>query len=155
LQDDLARTGAAEVICLGDSFDDLDAARGLAEDDRLFLMRLMAGRRWIWAEGNHDPGPVALAGTHLAEVARPPLVFRHVATPAVAEVSGHYHPKARLGPGPAQPCFLIDAARVILPAYGTYTGGLPADAAVLAGLMGRGALAVLTGQRARAMPMPR
>jgi metallophosphoesterase superfamily enzyme len=81
------------------------------------------------------------------------LTFRHEAAPdARAEVSGHFHPKARLA-GQAAPCFLVsDPDRLILPAYGRYTGGLSCDAPPLAALMGTGALAILTGQRALAVP---
>jgi hypothetical protein len=50
---------------------------------------------------------------------------------------------------------LIDTDRVILPAYGTYTGGLRSDSAPLSGLMRAEAVAVLTGTIARAIPMPR
>jgi DNA ligase-associated metallophosphoesterase len=136
------------VICLGDTFDDRMAAETLDEAHRLWLLRLMAGRRWIWVEGNHDPGPLTLGGTHLAEHVEAPLVFRHIALPeAEGEVSGHYHPKARVGSGVSRPCFLIDRKRLILPAFGTYTGGLRSDSAVLCDLMGEDALALLTGQR--------
>lgn len=155
LDADIEATGAAQVVCLGDSFDDTAAAVGLDGPAREWINRLMAGRRWVWIEGNHDPGPVDLGGTHLAELALGPLTFRHIAAPgAVGEVSGHYHPKARLA-GQSRPCLLHDRARAILPAYGTYTGGLRAETGVLAGLMGAEALAVLTGPHPRAIPMPR
>jgi DNA ligase-associated metallophosphoesterase len=153
LSDDLDRTGAGRVICLGDSFDDLAAGAALGEAERQTLMRLMAGREWVWVEGNHDPGPLDLGGTHLGELALEGIVFRHEASSrAVPEVSGHFHPKHRLG-GTARPCFLVGAGRVILPAYGTYTGGLYSDAPALRGLMEPGALAVLTGSRAIPCPM--
>ena len=152
LDADLEATGARQVICLGDSFDDLQAEEAMDEADRLWLLRLMAGRDWTWVEGNHDPGPLSLAGTHRAEVTLGPLAFRHIATAASGEVSGHYHPKARL-PGRVAPCFLIDTARVILPAYGTYTGGLWCDASELDALMRPDALAVLTGRKCLARPM--
>jgi DNA ligase-associated metallophosphoesterase len=158
LDADLAATGAARVVCLGDSFDDAGAPARLEEGDRLWLLRLMAGREWTWIAGNHDPGPHDLPGTLRAALTLGPLTFRHIATPGAAgEVSGHWHPKARLpgAGGYARPCFLIDAARVILPAYGRYTGGLDCTAHPLAGLMGHPALAVLTGPRARPIPMPR
>jgi DNA ligase-associated metallophosphoesterase len=159
LEEAIRQTAAAMVVCLGDSFDDLAAAESLTEDDRLWLTRLMAGRRWIWVEGNHDPGPLDLGGTHLVEMALPPLTFRHIARPgASGEVSGHYHPKAALafrGGSISRPCFLIDGDRAILPAFGTFTGGLRSDAPVLAGLMRREAVAVLTGAACRPMPMPR
>lgn len=159
LEEDLRHTGASTVVCLGDSFDDLLAAQNLPEDDMLWITRLMAGRRWIWIEGNHDPGPVEFGGTHLAELHEAPLAFRHIAhKDTTGEISGHYHPKARLqlrGGGVSRPCMLVDANRVILPAYGTYTGGLRSDNAALSGLMRDDAIAVLTGSPPRPIPMPR
>lgn len=159
LEADIDATGAGMVVCLGDSFDDLAAADGLDAPISDWLTRLMAGRRWIWIEGNHDPGPVALGGSHMAELPVPPLTFRHVARPGAAgEVSGHYHPKVRIAAGGrarARPCLLHDADRVILPAFGTYTGGLRSDDAALARLMRPEALAVMTGPVAHAVPMPR
>lgn len=154
LDADLDSTRAKTVICLGDSFDDLTAADTMPEDARLWLTRLMAGREWIWAEGNHDPGPTTLGGTHRAEIQLSGLTFRHIATDQTPEVSGHYHPKATLA-GKSRPCFLIDHRRVILPAYGTFTGGLACHSTPLANLMLPGALAILTGPKLLVIPMPR
>jgi uncharacterized protein len=155
LDRDIDTTGAQTVICLGDSFDDLAAVDGLEEQARLWLARLMAGKDWTWITGNHDPGPIEIGGTHRAERKLPPFTFRHIAEPQErAEISGHFHPKARLA-GQSRPCFLADAARLILPAYGAYTGGLRADDAALTALMAKDALAVLTGPRVLAIPMPR
>ena len=159
LEADIARTGAKTVICLGDSFDDNAAADNLGETEQMWLARLMAGRRWVWIAGNHDPGPVGFGGTHLAELHQPPLHFRHIARPgAAAEISGHYHPKARLtlaGRSISRPCLLYDSDRVILPAYGTYTGGLRHDAASLQRLMRDEARMVLTGPQPQVIPMRR
>jgi metallophosphoesterase superfamily enzyme len=134
------------------------AAAELAEDLHLWLTRMIAGRDWVWIEGNHDPGPVDLPGSHHAALRLDPLAFRHIATDARGEVSGHYHPKARLslrGATLSRPCFLIDASRIVMSAYGTYTGGLCTTAPDLCALMAPDALAVLTGARAHAIPMPR
>ena len=115
----------------------------------------MAGRDWTWITGNHDPGPIEIGGTHRAELKLTPFTFRHIADPnEKSEISGHYHPKARLG-GQSKPCFLADADRLILPAYGTYTGGLRAHDPALTALMAKDALAILTGPRVLAIPMPR
>ena len=156
---DLARTEARVVICLGDSFDDLGAARALPDEERLWIARLQAGRRWFWIEGNHDPGPVDLGGTHLREMPRPPLTFRHIALDgASGEVSGHYHPKAEILTRArliSRPAFLSDSDRVILPSYGTYTGGLRSTSPELSRLMRPEALAILTGPKPHALPMPR
>ncbi|MGI9369812.1 MAG: ligase-associated DNA damage response endonuclease PdeM [Ruegeria sp.] len=156
---DIERTNAETVICLGDSFDDLEALLSFDEREKAQIATLQAGRRWIWIEGNHDPGPVGLGGTHLGEWICGPLVFRHMAKPdEVAEVSGHYHPKATLrarGRSITRSAFLYDSERLILPAYGTYTGGLHSTDAVLSALFGSDAVAILTGSEPRAMPMPR
>ncbi|MCR8723265.1 ligase-associated DNA damage response endonuclease PdeM [Frigidibacter sp. ROC022] len=159
LESDIMRSGAETVVCLGDSFDDPGAAARLDEAARLWLMRMQAGRRWIWVEGNHDPGPIELGGSHLAELPSPPLLFRHIARPgASGEVSGHYHPKAGVharGRVMTRPCFLADSDRIVLPAYGTYTGGLRAQSPALSHLMRPEALAILTGPVPQAIPMPR
>lgn len=156
---DLAICQAQIVICLGDSFDDLGAALALPAQERLWIMRLQAGRRWVWIEGNHDPGPVDLGGSHLAELPVAPLTFRHIAVPgASGEVSGHYHPKASVNPAGrsiSRPAFLFDSDRLILPAYGTYTGGLSTHTDVLRNLMRPEAHAILTGKNPVVLPMPR
>ena len=155
LDRDLERTQAETVICLGDSFDDLAAAEAIDESARLWLARLMAGKSWTWITGNHDPGPIEIGGTHRADLKLYPFTFRHIAEPNErAEISGHYHPKARLA-GQSRPCFLADAQRLILPAYGAYTGGLRSHDATLTTLMAKDALAVLTGHRVLVIPMPR
>lgn len=154
LSDDLDRTGAKSLISLGDSFDDLTAANTLDDADRMTLTRLMAGRDWTWVEGNHDAGTFALGGTHRSEVTLGPIALRHIATRETPEISGHYHPKARIGPT-VRRCFLIDQLRIILPAYGAYTGGLHSDDPVLTTLLSARAIAVLTGKIAIPCPMPR
>ena len=159
LTNDIDATAPSRVICLGDSFDDLGAAMALPEAERLWITRLQAGRRWIWIEGNHDPGPVDLGGSHLSELTIGALTFRHIALPgATGEVSGHYHPKARInarGRSISRPAFLMDHDRLILPAYGTYTGGLRSQTDVLCELMHPDTIAVLTGATPIAVPMPR
>jgi hypothetical protein len=142
------------VVALGDSFDDTAAWEGIDTADRMTLARLMAGRDWTWVAGNHDPGPVDAGGTWAAEGRTGAIACRHIATPDSPEISAHYHPKLRLR-GVARPCFLIDGTRVILPAYGAYTGGMDCLSPPLAGLMGPGAIAVLTGARALPCPLPR
>ncbi len=155
---EIARLAPAAVICLGDSFDDDASAEGLDEADLARLLVLMAGRDWIWVAGNHDPGPLALGGRHLAGHSLGPLVFRHEALPAAAagEVSGHFHPSFRLalgGRSVTRACFLHDARRLILPAFGAYTGGLDCGAPALAGLIAPEGRAILTGEPCIALPL--
>lgn len=151
LEDDIERLSPQVVICLGDSFDDATAATHLAEDMRLWLVRLQAGRRWIWIEGNHDPGPVDLGGAHhVSFESGDGLVFRHIASDADAEISGHYHPKHTIA-GRSRPAFLVGNARIIMPAYGAYTGGLRSDAPALQALFSGTVTAIMTGRKAIAV----
>ena len=154
LDHDIDTTRARRIVCLGDSFDDLAAADSMDGADQLWLTRLMAGRDWTWIEGNHDAGPTALGGSHRAELTVQTITFRHIASPHPDEITGHYHPKARLA-GKSYRCFLADHNRVILPAYGAYTGGLWSYDTALTTVMADTALAILVGTTARAIPMPR
>ena len=54
-----------------------------------------------------------------------------------------------------RPCFLYDERRVILPSFGTFTGGLRSEAAEFDVLMENEAFAVLTGNKSYVIPMPR
>lgn len=160
LGDEIGRLEPACVICLGDSFDDSAAGTALAPADLDRLAALTVGRRWIWIAGNHDPAPLPLGGSHHAEVAVGPLTFRHAALPDAApgEVSGHFHPKLRLAIGGrtiARACFLHDDRRLVLPAFGAYTGGLDAGSPVLAALLGEDARAILSGDPCVAVPLGR
>jgi uncharacterized protein len=158
LEADCAALAPGRVICLGDSFDDGEARDAFAAREAGRIGRLQEIRDWIWITGNHDPGSGDLAGRWVESFRAGPLTFRHIATPGgQAELSGHYHPKARLALGGrrlARRCLLHDRARAILPAYGTYTGGLDWTAPILATLMGPGARAILTGPNPCAVPVP-
>lgn len=151
---DMAGTRPDRVICLGDSFDDADGCTELDPSDADTLERLQEGAEWLWIEGNHDRAAFPPGGTAAVELFHAPLTFRHIARPgARGELSGHYHPKARLR-GVSRPCFLYDAHRIILPAYGTYTGGLDWTAPVLRNLLPGPACAILTGTRTVVVPVP-
>lgn len=154
LQDDIAATNPKTVVCLGDSFDDLDAVTHLDDATKLWVTRLQAGRRWVWIEGNHDAGPIDLGGTHRSDLILGTLILRHIATDTKAEVSGHYHPKHRLA-GRSRPAFLVGTTRLIMPAYGAYTGGLDSNSGDVQALFDTPPLAIVTGTKAFPVPTQR
>ncbi|MCP2000138.1 ligase-associated DNA damage response endonuclease PdeM [Nitrobacter winogradskyi] len=116
------------VIALGDSFHDRDAHNRLCAGDREALSGLQAGRRWIWISGNHDPAPPSgLGGLVATEWEIGGIVFRHEPTGAFGEIAGHLHPKARVsarGRSMERRCFASDGARMVMPAFGAFAGGL-------------------------------
>jgi DNA ligase-associated metallophosphoesterase len=144
----------ARVIALGDSFHDDKGAEHLNPTDRTCLASLVSGCEWIWIAGNHDPVPnPSLGGTVLAEGSTlAGLILRHEALPDPGgpELSGHYHPKATLsvyGRRVACRCFMADARRIILPAFGAYAGGLSVRDPALVRLFPDGFTAWLTAAR--------
>ncbi len=154
----LRRWKPARIIALGDSFHDRHGASRLPPAEAEALHRMLAGVEMVWVLGNHDPEPPeGLPGLAAEELRDGPLVFRHQARPAASrfamapggEVSGHFHPKAtmptRVG-GITRPCFVADGRRLLLPAFGAYTGGLDARDPAIAGLFPRGARLFLLGR---------
>ena len=150
---EVAATRPRLLIMLGDAFHDARAGERLSADDALSICVLAEGRRLIWVTGNHDPEPPrGLPGETADELEIAGLSLRH--EPAVgfapSEASGHLHPCARIAAGGGsvrRRCFVTDGERVILPAFGTYAGGLNIRDQAFAGLFSRPPLAIALGPR--------
>jgi DNA ligase-associated metallophosphoesterase len=158
----LRRYRPDRLVALGDSFHDAAGHTRLAEADAATLRHMLNGVAITWVLGNHDPvAPASLPGEACDELRDGPLVFRHQALPGKqppGELSGHFHPKGsmptRCGPV-TRPCFMTDPRRVILPAFGAYTGGLAATDPALANLFPWGSRLFLLGkERLFSLPMP-
>ena len=137
----IARHAPRVVVALGDSFHDGDGAARLADADRAALAALQRGRDWIWVTGNHDRAPApGIGGAFARELVIGPLVFRHEpAADETGEIAGHLHPVARVavrGGTLRRRCFAADGARLVMPAFGAYAGGLNVRDAAFADLFG-------------------
>ncbi|MCP4327111.1 MAG: ligase-associated DNA damage response endonuclease PdeM [Alphaproteobacteria bacterium] len=139
------------VVCLGDSFDDDGAERRADDGDAATVQALTGAFDWIWIRGNHDPEPPrSWGGRCMDSWACDGLIFRHQAGNAHGEVSGHFHPKASMQVRSrrlTESCFIGDEARLILPAFGTYTGGLNVLEPAIARLFPGDFEAILLGRR--------
>jgi DNA ligase-associated metallophosphoesterase len=160
LIDAVEATGAQQLVCLGDSFHDPAGPDRLADATRRALMTMTRSLEWWWITGNHDGDAAAvLGGRVMVEGRIGPLVLRHEADPADAtpEVSGHYHPKLVIrhrGRHIARRCFAVSATKLILPAFGAFTGGLDvADPALQVALGGPAEALVLDGGRLLRFPV--
>ncbi len=126
------RTQPVEIWCLGDSFHDSKGCERLPERAREMLCALTGATRWTWITGNHDAALVDHCGGEIVEEAVVDgLVLRHEADrdDPRPELSGHFHPKLRVrvrGRQVARRCFVASATKLILPAFGSLTGGLDA-----------------------------
>ena len=124
------RTAAKRLFCLGDSFHDRFGCERLPATSRQLLEQLTGSLDWVWIVGNHDPGFADHCGGRIVEEEQVGgLILRHEAEAgeARAEISGHFHPKLRLsmnGRRISRRCFVASGRKLILPAFGSMTGGL-------------------------------
>jgi DNA ligase-associated metallophosphoesterase len=129
---EVARTGARRLFCLGDSFHDRFGCERLPASARSLLTELTSALDWTWIVGNHDPGFADHCGGRLEEeVEIAGIILRHEAVrdDPRPEMSGHFHPKLRLslkGRHVSRRCFVVSRTKLILPAFGSLTGGLDA-----------------------------
>lgn len=149
LAEEIAACGAERLYCLGDSFHDRFGCDRLPAPARALLLSLTARLDWVWIVGNHDPGFADHCGGRIEEeCAVGGIVLRHEAQAAETrpEISGHFHPKLRIelrGRHVSRRCFVAGATKLILPAYGSLTGGLDACHPEIARKAGPGAAALV------------
>lgn len=121
---------AKRVYCLGDNFHDDEGEIRIAGVADSLLTELTSGLEWYWIVGNHDPSLTARWGGQVVEeIEIGGIMLRHNIVPADPrpEISGHYHPKLRFsarGRMVSRRCFLQSGDRLIMPAFGAFTGGM-------------------------------
>lgn len=142
------RYDPAVVVALGDSLHDGRAASRIGVECVAAIAIMQEGRDWYWVAGNHDPQiPAMLGGRPAHELVLSGLTFRHepFAAPTTHEIAAHLHPAARLathGMAIRRPCFVSNGRRLVMPAFGAYTGGLNVLDAAFEPLFGSGGLQV-------------
>jgi len=121
----------ARIIALGDSFHDIHADQRLSPEASSQLRAIHSENcKLIWILGNHDPDiPSAVSGERQDHVEIDGFLLTHHPHDHAAGINicGHYHPKAKIGSRAGfvtAPCFAISEDRIIMPSFGTFTGGL-------------------------------
>jgi uncharacterized protein len=135
LEATLAQTSPERLILLGDSFHDDHAGARIQPDDRARLRAITGLHQTIWITGNHDPNPPGDLGGSIADhIVMGGITLRHEPKALAAgetEISGHLHPGAAVsqrGKRIRRKCFVGDARRLIMPAFGSFTGALSVSA---------------------------
>ncbi|WP_420472154.1 ligase-associated DNA damage response endonuclease PdeM [Brevundimonas sp. FT23042] len=156
LEAEIEALNPGRVVLLGDSFHDSRAVNRLSTEDRERVARLAADRDWVWLEGNHDLVALAgaldvLPGRVVTTMALGALTLIHEpqAGEGMGEVAGHLHPAARVaayGRGVRRPCFVTDGKRLLMPAFGAFTGGLDVRDPAVAGLFAEPPLVAALGR---------
>ena len=136
------------VIALGDSFHDQGALDRIGADDLERLKILQEDREWIWLSGNHDARIAPDFGGRIGdEIRLAGITLRHqpACGAATHEIAGHMHPAAKLslyGTSIRRPCFVGNSRRLIMPAFGAFTGGRNVLDDAFLPLFGNGGMAV-------------
>jgi DNA ligase-associated metallophosphoesterase len=149
LAEEIDRTRPTHLFCLGDSFHDGFGCERLPADARALLTELTSRVIWVWIVGNHDALFVDhCGGTIEPEVEYGGVIFRHEAIRGDPrpEISGHFHPKLRVnvkGRRVSRRCFVVSPTKIILPAFGSLTGGLDAHHPEILASAGSGAAALV------------
>ena len=156
LEAEIAALDPGRVILLGDSFHDRGSIPRMAAGDRARLERMALGREWLWLEGNHDREALGadldrLPGAVVETMTLGALRLVHEPRPGEqpGEVAGHLHPAARVAAysrSVRRPCFVTDGRRIVLPAFGAFTGGLNVRDTAIAGLFGSAPIAAALGR---------
>jgi DNA ligase-associated metallophosphoesterase len=131
LEQVLVATRAERLVLLGDSFHDGTAHLDVVQRDAERLRAITAKIDTIWIAGNHDPNSHnMLGGVCVDELALGDITLRHIPQrlqDGEMEIAGHLHPGASIvqrGHHIRTKCFVGDNRRIILPAFGSYTGAL-------------------------------
>ena len=143
------RSCTRRLYCLGDSFHDQFGCDRLPGSARELLAALTSRFDWTWIIGNHDPGFADHCGGRIEdEVELAGIILRHEAVrdEQRPEISGHFHPKLRVrlrGRQVSRRCFVTSKSKIIMPAFGSLTGGLDAHHPQILGSVGSNAAALV------------
>ena len=131
LEEVVKRIAPQRLVFLGDSFHDDDGETRVEEALMQRLQKIATACECFWICGNHDPSPPRHLAGHAADhILLGPLTLRH--EPAKLrkdefEIAGHLHPGCAVsqrGRRVSGKCFIADDRRLIMPAFGAYTGAL-------------------------------
>lgn len=122
----LLKTNSESLLILGDCFHDRAGYKRLSHEDYRIFDELRDYNP-IWIRGNHDGDFVPAGMISYETYEESGISFRHEPSGQPYEINAHLHPKATInykGSLISRRCFASDESRIIIPAFGSYTGGL-------------------------------
>ncbi|MFC3908318.1 ligase-associated DNA damage response endonuclease PdeM [Legionella dresdenensis] len=117
------------LVSLGDNVHDWQGLKRMLPEHRQLLAAISAKVvKWLWIIGNHDQNE--LSAPELAAIS---CVNDHVIDSIILshdklagdvyQIIGHYHPCATINAVRGK-CFAFNQKTLVMPAFGSYTGGL-------------------------------
>ncbi|WP_419421405.1 ligase-associated DNA damage response endonuclease PdeM (plasmid) [Legionella sp. D16C41] len=116
------------LLSLGDNVHDSNAFLRINNSARKLLEHISTQLdKWIWLMGNHDKKVTLSFASNIFFCTNWKLeniTFTHDFLPDTPyQIVGHYHPKLKIKKISAK-CFLVNQNKIIMPSFGSYTGGL-------------------------------
>ena len=138
LSDIAKKNRVNKIFLLGDIFHDKSGIERLEKNAKELFSNICRSYDIKWILGNHD-GNTAFTKQIFNKYTFKNISFVHKAEfTDEFEISGHFHPKVsysyktkRL----SNPCFLINDKKIIMPAFGSYAGGLDIKSEVIQKLL--------------------
>lgn len=121
----------SKIITLGDNIHDGEAFVRMREADFALLKHLASMvDQWIWIIGNHDHQLAPNIGSNVKQLESITLENILVTHDDVETdfpiIMGHFHPVVKIDKIRGK-CFVQSPNQIIMPAFGSYTGGLNVD----------------------------
>ncbi len=123
------------ILSLGDNIHDPGAFSRMQPATKQLLTEVLESvHQWVWINGNHDRDAVPFAHSHFVfaqHLKKDNIIFCHEKLAVQnCQVIGHFHPKVRRKSITGK-CFVAVDDTLLMPSFGTYTGGLDVESAAL------------------------
>jgi len=143
-----------KIIFLGDVFHDDSGYETLEPDTIQILNEILCNYKIIFIAGNHDLNISIPKIKILKNYTKDGISFSHYPNSHVskrkAEIFGHFHPKISIkirGRVISKKCFVIDKKKILLPAFGNYTGGLDINKNMLLNIFNQDCTYFMLGEK--------
>ena len=131
----------SKLIIVGDLLHDMFSVNSFQEKDHQNFNKYTKNTEFIWVKGNHDYDIEINGFTKVLNYKVEEINFNHIPIKSTNfQICGHYHPKAKIshrGKSIYMSSFVHNDKLLILPSFGTLTGGLNINQEPLSDLLGK------------------
>ena len=131
----------SKLIIVGDLLHDKFSFQSFHDSDLNNLNNYTKKTEFIWVKGNHDSDVEINGFTKVLDYKVDDIIFNHIPIKTTNyQICGHYHPKAKIfhrGKSIYKTAFVHNDKVLILPSFGTLTGGLNINQEPLKKLLGK------------------
>ena len=128
LEEIIKQTYPKKVLLLGDTMHDKNGLLRMPNKMKEKFFSLLEKWSFVLISGNHDEEFKGYDLKLFPSFKIGKITFRHQSSfDETTEISGHFHPVINTkfkGVRIRTPCFLVTENKIILPSFGTFTGGL-------------------------------